>query len=186
MVPLWFVQYHPTIGTVQYPIQLYTILPFFKGDFEKEIGLFIWGYEQPGVMEGVPVRGCGVGIRWSLRSIPSQTILPLYDLGAHYLFQGAIANCKIIYFLVFPEPLENKSCIPDCWNRRFPTCWQQSPSSLPLSHSQSLWDNKSVPLRKSPDSASLSPAWSCRWALSPNPLLLSWGQTLLSLSWGKN
>ena len=33
------------------------------------------GFEQPGLVEGVPAHGKGVGSRWSLRSLPTQTIL---------------------------------------------------------------------------------------------------------------
>lgn len=150
MVPVPFVQCCPT--------------------FEKKVGLFVWGYEKPGLMKGVPVHGCGVGIRWSLRPLLTQTILSFHDLGAHYLFKGAITNCKIIYFLIFPEPLENKSCIPDCWKQEV-SCLLAAISFLPpsLSHDQSLWDSKSAPLRKSLDFASLSPALSCWWTLSPKP-----------------
>ena len=34
-----------------------------------------WGFEQPGLVEGVPAHGRGVGTRWSLMSLPTQTIL---------------------------------------------------------------------------------------------------------------
>jgi len=33
------------------------------------------GFEQPGLVEGVPAPGRGVGIGWSLRSLPTQAIL---------------------------------------------------------------------------------------------------------------
>jgi len=34
-----------------------------------------WSSEQPGLVEGVPAHGRGVGIRRSSRSLPTQTIL---------------------------------------------------------------------------------------------------------------
>ncbi|GAB0188788.1 hypothetical protein GRJ2_001344100 [Grus japonensis] len=34
-----------------------------------------WGFGQPGLVEGVPAHGRGVGTRWSLRSLPTQTFL---------------------------------------------------------------------------------------------------------------
>jgi len=34
-----------------------------------------WGFEQPGLVEGVPVHGKVVGTRRCLRSLPTQTIL---------------------------------------------------------------------------------------------------------------
>ena len=45
------------------------------GSVQGQVG---WGFEQPGVVEGVPVHGRGVGTRWSVRSLPTQTI---YDPG---------------------------------------------------------------------------------------------------------
>jgi len=38
-----------------------------------------WGFEQPGLVEDVPAHGREVGTRWSLRSLPTQTIL-LFDV----------------------------------------------------------------------------------------------------------
>jgi len=38
----------------------------------------------PGLVEGVPAHGRGVGTRWSLRSLPALTILWFYDLGLPY------------------------------------------------------------------------------------------------------
>ena len=42
-----------------------------------------WGFEQPGLVEGVPAHGRGVGTRGSVRSLPTQTnlwfILWFYD-----------------------------------------------------------------------------------------------------------
>jgi len=34
-----------------------------------------WGFEQPGVVESVPAHGRDGDTRWSLRSLPTQTIL---------------------------------------------------------------------------------------------------------------
>jgi len=34
-----------------------------------------WGFEKPGLVEGVPAHGKGVGMRWSARSLRTQTIL---------------------------------------------------------------------------------------------------------------
>jgi len=42
------------------------------GSVQGQVG---WGFEQPGPVEGVPAYGRGVGTRWSLRSLPTQTIL---------------------------------------------------------------------------------------------------------------
>jgi len=39
----------------------------------------MWSSEQPGLVEDVPARGRGVGPRWSLRSLPTQTILWFCD-----------------------------------------------------------------------------------------------------------
>ena len=37
------------------------------------------GFEKPVVVGGVPACGRSVGTRWSLRSLPTQTILWVYD-----------------------------------------------------------------------------------------------------------
>ncbi|GAB0188844.1 hypothetical protein GRJ2_001349700 [Grus japonensis] len=42
------------------------------GSVQGRVG---WGFGQPGLVEGVPARSRGVGTRWSLRSLPTQTIL---------------------------------------------------------------------------------------------------------------
>jgi len=34
-----------------------------------------WSFEQHGLVEGVPAHGRGVGTRWSLKFIPTRTIL---------------------------------------------------------------------------------------------------------------
>jgi len=34
-----------------------------------------WGFGQPGLVGGVPAPGRGAGTGWSLRSLPTQTIL---------------------------------------------------------------------------------------------------------------
>jgi len=36
-------------------------------------------FKQPGLVEGVPAHGREVGKRWSLRSLPTQTILRFYE-----------------------------------------------------------------------------------------------------------
>jgi len=38
-----------------------------------------WSSEQPGLVEGVPAHGRGVGTRWSLRSLTTLTILWFYN-----------------------------------------------------------------------------------------------------------
>ena len=38
-----------------------------------------WGFEQPGIVEGVPAHGRGRGTRWSLRSLPTQIIVWFCD-----------------------------------------------------------------------------------------------------------
>ena len=38
-----------------------------------------WSSEQPGLVEDVPAHGRGIGTRWSLRSLPTLTILWFYD-----------------------------------------------------------------------------------------------------------
>lgn len=38
-----------------------------------------WGFEQLALVGGVPAHGRGVGVIWSLRSLPTQTILGFYD-----------------------------------------------------------------------------------------------------------
>jgi len=43
-----------------------------SGSVQGRIG---WGFEQPGLVEGVPARGSGFGTGWSIRSPPSQTTL---------------------------------------------------------------------------------------------------------------
>jgi len=42
------------------------------GSVQGQVG---WGFEQPGLVEGVPAHGRGVGTRLSIRSLPTQTIL---------------------------------------------------------------------------------------------------------------
>jgi len=44
----------------------------FPGSVQGQVG---WDFEQPGLVEGVHAHGRGVGTRWSLRSLPTQTIL---------------------------------------------------------------------------------------------------------------
>jgi len=41
------------------------------GSVQGQVGR---GFEPPGLVEGVPARGRGVGTRWSIRSLPTQTI----------------------------------------------------------------------------------------------------------------
>jgi len=38
-------------------------------------GQFGWGFEHPGLVEGVPAHGRGIGTRWALRSLPALAIL---------------------------------------------------------------------------------------------------------------
>ena len=40
-----------------------------------------WSSEQPGLVEGVHAHGRGVGTRWSLRSLPTQTVLWYFCCG---------------------------------------------------------------------------------------------------------
>jgi len=42
------------------------------GSVQGQVG---WSSEQPGLVEDVPAHGRGIGTRWSLRSLPTQTIL---------------------------------------------------------------------------------------------------------------
>ena len=42
------------------------------GSVQDQVG---WSSEQPGLVEDVPAYGRGVGTRWSLRSLPTLTIL---------------------------------------------------------------------------------------------------------------
>jgi len=42
------------------------------GRVQGQVG---WSSEQPGQVEDVPAHGRGVGTRWSLRSLPTFTIL---------------------------------------------------------------------------------------------------------------
>jgi len=42
------------------------------GSIQGQVG---WSSEKPGVVEDVPAHGKGVGTRWSLRSLPTLTIL---------------------------------------------------------------------------------------------------------------
>ena len=46
------------------------------GSVPDQVG---WCFEQPGLVEGVPACGWGVGNRRSLMSLPTQTILWFYD-----------------------------------------------------------------------------------------------------------
>jgi len=46
------------------------------GSVQGQVGR---GFEQPGLMEGVPTHGRGVGMRLSIRSLPTQTIPWFYD-----------------------------------------------------------------------------------------------------------
>ena len=45
------------------------------GSVQSQAG---WGSEQPGLVEGVPAHGRGVGTGWSLQSLPTQTSLWVY------------------------------------------------------------------------------------------------------------
>ena len=46
------------------------------GNVQGQVG---WSSEQPGLVEDVPAHGRGGGTRWSLRSLPTLTILWFYD-----------------------------------------------------------------------------------------------------------
>ena len=46
------------------------------GSVQGQVG---WGLEHPGLVEGVPAHGRGVGTRWSVRSLPTQTIQRFYE-----------------------------------------------------------------------------------------------------------
>jgi len=60
--------------------EIYITYRFFaqRSCVQRQVG---WSFEQPGLVEGVPVHGRGGGIRWSVRSLPTQTILWFYVLG---------------------------------------------------------------------------------------------------------
>ena len=45
-----------------------------------------WGFEQPAVVQGVPAHGRGVGTSWSIRSLPTQTILWFNDFRCAHLW----------------------------------------------------------------------------------------------------
>ena len=47
-----------------------------KWSVQGQVG---WGFEQPGLVEGVPAHGSGIGTRWSLRSLPTHTLLWFCD-----------------------------------------------------------------------------------------------------------
>jgi len=47
------------------------------GRIQGQVG---WGSEHPGLVEGVPAHGRGAGMRWSIRSLPTQTVPWFYDL----------------------------------------------------------------------------------------------------------
>lgn len=55
-----------------------------------------WGSEWSGLMEGIPVHCSGVGARWSLRSISTQTILWFY-----YMFFSIIFCLLLLNFFCF-------------------------------------------------------------------------------------
>ena len=46
------------------------------GSLQGQVG---WGFEKPGLVEGVPAHGRRLGTRWSIRSLPTQSILWFYD-----------------------------------------------------------------------------------------------------------
>ena len=60
------------------------------------------GFEQPGLVDGVPAHGRGVQTRWSLRSLPTQTIL---WKASHY----PQPNMLLQRVLLLPQP-PNLSC----------------------------------------------------------------------------
>jgi len=49
-------------------------------------GLVGWGFERPVLVEDVPAHGRGAGTRRSIRSVPTQTVLWLYDSVNEKLF----------------------------------------------------------------------------------------------------
>jgi len=60
-----------------------------------------WGFEEPGLVKGVPAHSSGVRTRQSLRSPPTQTLPWFYDLhtsnlpydtGAHWAQSGSMAQ----------------------------------------------------------------------------------------------
>ena len=58
------------------PIKLQAALAIGpKGSVQGRVG---WSSEQPGLVEDVPAHGRGVGTRWSLRSLPTWTVLWFY------------------------------------------------------------------------------------------------------------
>jgi len=58
---------------------------FLLGSVRGRVG---WSSEQPGLVEDVPAHGRGVGTRWSLRSLPTLTILWFYDSTKNTLIFG--------------------------------------------------------------------------------------------------
>jgi len=58
-----------------------------------------WSSEQPGLMEGVPADGRGVGTGWSSRSLPTQTILWIYD--SMKLGSWTQINCTYVWTIDF-------------------------------------------------------------------------------------
>jgi len=53
-----------------------------------------WKCSRPGLVEGVPTHGRGLGTRWSVRSLPTQTILWFYDCAMRGLFDGEITSSE--------------------------------------------------------------------------------------------
>lgn len=48
-----------------------------SGSVQGQVG---WGFDQPGLAKDFPVHGRGVGTRWSLNSLPIQTILWFFSI----------------------------------------------------------------------------------------------------------
>ena len=69
------------------------------GSVQAQVG---WVFEQPGLMEGVPAHGRGVGSRWSLRSLPTQTILWFCDSWPKFFW--GVSYIKNPQMWAFTEP----------------------------------------------------------------------------------
>ena len=66
------------------------------------------GFDQPGLVEGVPAHGRGGGTGWSIRSLPAQTIIWFYDLQLAWTLnndktEGSLQIIYILYSYVWKQ-----------------------------------------------------------------------------------
>lgn len=88
-----------------------------------------WGFEQSGLGQNVPAHARGVGLSWSLRSLPAQTV-PWYCGSACFECQQKLLNSK----RTCARPIQLPGLL-----HRVKTCFQRSGTSASPSSEACPW-----------------------------------------------